>query len=111
MHRRKVIFVIILVLFFLAGSGGRFFAWCFAGVRSDRSAPDRPRNNAPFIMSPDAVVQAMIELADVREDDVVYDLGCGDGRIVITASVLRGCRGIGFDIDPARVAESRINAQ
>jgi SAM-dependent methyltransferase len=111
MNRWKVVFVSVLVALILTGGGGRFVAWWFAGVRSDRSAPDRARNNAPFIMSPDAVVEAMIELADVHEDDVVYDLGCGDGRILITASVLRGCRGVGFDIDPARIAESRINAQ
>jgi ribosomal protein L11 methylase PrmA len=52
----------------------------------------------------------MIEVGDISAGDLVYDLGCGDGRIVITAAVQRGCRGVGFDIDPQRVLEARENA-
>jgi ribosomal protein L11 methylase PrmA len=51
----------------------------------------------------------MLELARVSRDDLVYDLGCGDGRIVIAAARRYGARAIGFDIDPARVAEARRN--
>lgn len=75
----------------------------------DPSPLPRPKLNAPFIKSPDFVVNRMIELAEISERDLVYDLGCGDGRIVITAAVQTGCRGVGFDIDPARVAESKEN--
>ena len=53
----------------------------------------------------------MVELAGLKADDLVYDLGCGDGRIVITAAGRTGCRGVGFDIDPRRVAEARENAR
>ena len=56
------------------------------------------------------VVEAMLQLAAVRPDDVVYDLGCGDGRIVIAAAQ-RGARGVCVDIDPQRIAESRDNAR
>jgi ribosomal protein L11 methylase PrmA len=56
------------------------------------------------------VVEAMLRLADVRPGDVVYDLGCGDGRIVIGAAQ-RGARGVGVDIDPERVREARANAR
>ena len=56
------------------------------------------------------VVEAMLQLAAVRADDVVYDLGCGDGRIVIAAAK-RGVRGVCVDIDPQRIAESRENAR
>ena len=65
---------------------------------------------APFVPSPDDVVNRMLTLAEVTKDDVVYDLGCGDGRIVITAAQRFGARGVGIDIDPQRIAESNANA-
>jgi SAM-dependent methyltransferase len=57
------------------------------------------------------VVQVMLQLGDVRAGDVVYDLGCGDGRIVIAAARQAGARGVCVDIDPQRIAESRENAR
>jgi ubiquinone/menaquinone biosynthesis C-methylase UbiE len=57
------------------------------------------------------VVGAMLRLAKVNAGDVVYDLGCGDGRIVITAARQFGARGVCVDIDPRRIAESRENAR
>jgi SAM-dependent methyltransferase len=74
-------------------------------------APDLPVRNAPFITSSDAVVDKMVELAELSPDDLAYDLGCGDGRIIITAALQTGCRGVGFDIDPQRVAEARENVK
>ncbi len=65
--------------------------------------------NAPFITTADAIVDKMVERAELTEDDVVYDLGCGDGRLVITAALKHGCRGVGIDIDPERVAEAKAN--
>lgn len=56
------------------------------------------------------IVNAMIRLADVRKQDLVYDLGCGDGRIVIEAARQTGARGVGIDIDPQRTRESKENA-
>ena len=70
-----------------------------------------PSSLAPFVPTPQDVVDRMLELAGVSENDVVYDLGCGDGRIVITAAERYGARGVGIDIDPQRVAESRANAE
>lgn len=64
----------------------------------------------PYVSTPDDVVMEMIKMADVGKDDVVYDLGCGDGRIVITAVKEMGCRGVGIDIDPIRIKESRESA-
>jgi len=64
-----------------------------------------------FVPTPQDVVDKMLELAQVRKDDLVYDLGCGDGRIVVTAARRYGCRAIGFDIDPRRVKESLENVQ
>jgi predicted RNA methylase len=53
----------------------------------------------------------MLELAQVTKNDVVYDLGCGDGRIPIAAAVRYGARGVGIDVDPRRIDESRANAK
>lgn len=64
-----------------------------------------------FVPTPDAVVEAMLNLAHVRKTDVVYDLGCGDGRIVIRAAQQFGARAVGIDIDPKRIEESRENAR
>ncbi len=61
--------------------------------------------------TPPEVVDKMLELADLKKDDVVYDLGCGDGRIVIAAAKKYKCKAIGFDVDPSRVREARENAK
>lgn len=68
------------------------------------------QNLAPYVPTPYDVVNRMLELAEVTRDDVVYDLGCGDGRIVITAAERFGARGVGIDYDPERIAEARANA-
>lgn len=64
-----------------------------------------------FVPSPEEIVDAMLRLARVRRSDIVYDLGCGDGRIVIAAARRFGARGVGIDIDPDRIRESRDNAR
>jgi uncharacterized protein (TIGR03000 family) len=64
-----------------------------------------------FLPTPQKVVERMLELAEVKKGDVVYDLGCGDGRIVIAAAEKFGAKGIGFDIDPERVKDSDANVK
>ena len=64
-----------------------------------------------FVPTPDEVVEAMLQLADVGQNDVVYDLGSGDGRIPITAARRFGARGVGIDLDPKLVAQATRNAQ
>ena len=64
-----------------------------------------------YIPTPQEVVDKMLELAEVKKDDLVYDLGCGDGRIVVTAAQKYGCRGIGYDINPKRIKESLENVK
>ncbi len=64
-----------------------------------------------FVPTPQEVVDKMLELAEVTKDDLIYDLGCGDGRIVVTAAKKYGCRGVGYDIDPERVIESLENVK
>ena len=65
---------------------------------------------APYVPTPPDVVDRMLTLAEVKQGDVVYDLGCGDGRIPIAAAK-RGARGVGVDIDPRRIAEANANAK
>lgn len=62
--------------------------------------------DVPFVPTDEKVVQAMLDLAEVNSKDLLYDLGCGDGRIVVAAALDRNARGIGIDMDPMRVAEA-----
>ena len=64
-----------------------------------------------YVPTPPAVVDAMLQLAHVTASDVVYDLGCGDGRIPIAAAQKYGARGVGIDIDPKRIEEANENAK
>jgi ribosomal protein L11 methylase PrmA len=65
-----------------------------------------PGQEVPYVQTPHKVVDAMLRLAEVTKDDVVYDMGSGDGRIVIAAAREFGARGVGVEIDPRLVAES-----
>jgi SAM-dependent methyltransferase len=71
----------------------------------------KPKLDVPYVPTPQPVVNKMLEMGKVSRRDVLYDLGCGDGRIVVTAAKRRGARGVGIDIDPARIEEARQNAQ
>ncbi len=82
-----------------------------SGERRVFLKPREAKKDVPYVPTPPAVVQAMIEMAAVKKGDVVYDLGCGDGRIVIAAVKTPGVRGVCVDIDPDRIAESRVNAR
>jgi hypothetical protein len=70
-----------------------------------------PDLDVPYVPTPPGVVAAMLQVAQVGENDVLYDLGSGDGRIPITAAKRFGTRGIGVDIDPERIQEANENAQ
>jgi SAM-dependent methyltransferase len=71
----------------------------------------RVKLDVPYEPSSEEVVRTMLEIAQVGRDDVVYDLGCGDGRIVIAAAQRTGARGVGIDLDPERIKESLANAR
>jgi trans-aconitate methyltransferase len=70
-----------------------------------------PRLDVPYVPTPQEVVDAMLKAANVTAKDTVYDLGCGDGRIVVTAASKHGARGLGIDINPQRIAEAEENAR
>lgn len=89
---------------------------CLAGAvwaQKPAVTPPAPQRTPDVRYEPSEadVVQVMLRLGDVRAGDVVYDLGCGDGRIVIAAVIQAGARGVCVDIDPRRIAESRENAR
>ncbi len=101
MNRRKL-------LTFLAALGS-------AGLLPRALAQADPKNKlgleVDFVSTPLEIVDAMLKLANVGKKDIVYDLGCGDGRIVIEAAKRFGARGVGIDIDPDRIKEARANAK
>lgn len=65
---------------------------------------------APYVATPEDVVDRMLRLAGTSARDIVYDLGCGDGRVLIRAAALFGARGVGVDVEPYWVEQSRLNA-
>ena len=75
----------------------------YVGAHTRDDAPDL----APYVPTPHAVVETMLELAELSEDDVIIDLGCGDGRIVVAAARDYGARGIGIDIDPELIEKAK----
>lgn len=77
---------------------------------TETTPQERPKD-VPYVPTPQTVVNAMLELAQVNENDVLYDLGSGDGRIPITAAQKYGTRGVGVDIDPERIQEANANAK
>jgi len=116
---KKALFVVVLISFALVV--------LFSKVPADETGWFHPRDNyyvswdgmqlakgatldVPYAATPYEIADEMVRLADVKGDDVVYDLGCGDGRLVIAAVKKAGCSGVGIDIDPERIKESRQNA-
>jgi ribosomal protein L11 methylase PrmA len=79
-----------------------------AAVAVAQDAPPR-RPDVIYVPTPEAVVEAMLQVANVGKNDIVYDLGCGDGRIPVTAARKYGARGVGIDIDPQRIREANEN--
>jgi SAM-dependent methyltransferase len=72
--------------------------------------PLKKKPEVPYVPTHEKVVAEMLKVAKVGKNDILYDLGSGDGRIVITAAKRFGTRGVGVDIDPARITEARENA-
>jgi SAM-dependent methyltransferase len=110
MHRRQF-------LAGLAASSAAGIAYAYEPSRillaqaAPAAAPVRRSPDVIFVPTPNEVVDKMLEMAKVTAKDVVYDLGCGDGRIVITAAQKFGARAVGIDIDPKRIQEANANAK
>ena len=102
MTRRGVVGWVAAVTIVVAGLPGAPAAF------AQTAAPTR-RPDVIYVPTPEAVVEAMLQVANVTKNDVVYDLGCGDGRIPVTAARKYGARGVCFDIDPERIKEANAN--
>jgi predicted RNA methylase len=78
-------------------------------------APERPRvpgqPDVAFVTTHDRIVEKMLELAEIQRDDVVYDLGCGDARILVAAAKKHGVKGVGIEIDPEVVEKAKENVK
>jgi tRNA G37 N-methylase Trm5 len=97
-----------------AGLAGLFLLGLTAFLSSPSAVAQKEQPREPdviFVPTPQEVVEEMLKLAKVTKDDVVYDLGCGDGRIVVTAAKNYGCKAVGFDIDPQRIKDSLENVK
>jgi SAM-dependent methyltransferase len=92
------------ILFFLIVMIGVWMSWMPAHSQE-------PLPEVPYVPTPEEVVMEMLKMAGVTRNDIVYDLGCGDGRIVITAAKVFGARGVGVDIDPNLIRQSNENAR
>jgi precorrin-6B methylase 2 len=84
-------------------------ATLFATAAAAQNAQPRREPDVPFVPTTEEAVAAMLKLADVKKTDIVYDLGCGDGRIVIAAAKTYGAHAVGIDINPVRLAEAAEN--
>src|SRR6266853_498300 len=80
-------------------------------VAAAQTAQPKRQPDVPYVPTTEEAVKAMLKLADVKKTDVVYDLGCGDGRIVIAAAKDFGAHGVGIDINPVRIGEAKENAR
>jgi trans-aconitate methyltransferase len=96
---------------FLASSAAFALAGCAAGEATWEPPIPVRAPDVPYVPTRQEVVEEMLRMAAVTAQDVVYDLGCGDGRIVITAARKFGARAVGVDIMPDRIAEARYNAR
>jgi SAM-dependent methyltransferase len=83
----------------------------FTSLAAAQTSQPKHDPDVPYVPTTEDAVKAMLKLADVKQSDVVYDLGCGDGRIVITAAKEYGAHGVGIDINPVRITEAKENAK
>lgn len=123
LNRRRACGIALALCLIAAGCGSNRYkptsvsvddAWSSTQTRREREDAEA---NPPtlvfveFIRTPQDVTDHMLKMARITQDDVVCDLGCGDGRILVTAAKRYGCRAIGYDLDPLRVLEARENAR
>ncbi len=109
--RRKVLLGALIALAVSGAAAVMFRAGSLAGLRSATRTSERREPDVIFVATPPAVVKAMLEVAHVGPNDLVMDLGSGDGRIVIAAAKEYGARGVGIEIDSQLIDEARENAR
>lgn len=116
MKKVNPVFLVMLALVITGIMGDRAYS------RSSEPVPDTRQTSlteafggedldVPYVPTPEEVVAKMLDMAQVNDKDLLYDLGCGDGRIVVMAAQKKGARAIGFDLNPERLSESNQNAR
>ena len=83
----------------------------FTSFAFSQTSQPQHKLDVPYVPTTEEAVKAMLKLADVKKSDIVYDLGCGDGRIVIAAAKEYGAHGVGIDINPERIQEAEASAK
>jgi ribosomal protein L11 methylase PrmA len=96
---------------FKTGAAALFVFVAIAAAQTKQTKQPIHAPDVPYLPTTEPAVEAMLKLAGVKSTDVVYDLGCGDGRIVVAAAKDFGARGVGIDINPERIAEANANAK
>jgi cyclopropane fatty-acyl-phospholipid synthase-like methyltransferase len=96
---------------FVLGGALAALGFCLLGSVAFAEDKKEPPTKIVFVPTPDEVIDKMFEIAKVSKDDIVYDLGCGDGKVVVRAAKKFGCKGVGVDIDPPRIKESNENVK
>lgn len=84
------------------------YLFVFSGIAA-QTASAQKEPDVVYVPTPNDIVSKMLKTVDLKKKDVVYDLGCGDGRIVVTAARKYGCKGVGYEIDPVRLKECVAN--
>jgi ribosomal protein L11 methylase PrmA len=102
MLRYRLTLIVVLLLLIAASS-------CYSPAQDDEDGERTP--DVVYVPTPNDVVAKMLQTAGVKKDDVVYDLGCGDARILVTAAKKFGCRGVGYEIHPGRFQLAKDNVK
>jgi len=102
-HMRAANWLVVVVMAALWLSGG--------ATAAEPEQKEAKKPDVIYVPTPQPVVEKMLEMCDIKKGDIVYDLGCGDGRIVVTAAKKYGVRAFGYDIDPERVKEANENVR
>jgi precorrin-6B methylase 2 len=104
MMRSRLTFLVALALLFFAPS-------CYSPAQDEEDDDGERAPDVVYVPTPNDVVAKMLETAGVKKEDVVYDLGCGDARILVTAAKKFGCRGVGYEIHPGRFQLAKDNVK
>ena len=107
---QKVLAAMVLFILTVLMTPGTRFAAAVQGTAPEEQEPKQMRTpDVVFVGTPYDLISTMLQMGEIKKTDMVYDLGCGDARILVLAAQKYGSQGVGYDIDPQRIIESRQN--